>query len=78
MEPAPSQRYRSRWSAAEAALVVAWAALAVGLLGHALARDSVGALLLAAFAAWQMSTVWSAVHGDETPEQRRNARRASL
>jgi hypothetical protein len=34
-----------RWSAAEVALMLAWAALAVGLLGWALARAGVGAAL---------------------------------
>ena len=70
--------YRARWSGAEAALVVAWALLAVGLLGHALARDSIGVLLLALFPAWQMTTVWSEVHAGATPEDRRRAQRASL
>jgi hypothetical protein len=72
------QRYRARWSGAEAALVVAWALLAAGLLGHALVRDSIGVLLLALFAAWQMTTVWSEVHAGGTPEDRRSARRATL
>ena len=60
--PLALRRYLARWSAAEAALVVAWAALAAGLLGHALARGSVGAGLLGAFAAWQMCHVWNGVH----------------
>jgi uncharacterized membrane protein len=54
--------YSARWSAAEATLVVAWAALATGLLGHALARGSLGALLLGGFAVWQMCHVWETVH----------------
>jgi hypothetical protein len=56
------RRYCARWSAAEAVLLLAWAALATGLLGHALARGSIGAALLGAFAAWQMCHVWAGVH----------------
>jgi hypothetical protein len=56
------RRWCARWSGAEAALVVAWAAFAAGLLAVALARDSVGTGLIAAFCAWQMSDVWRAVH----------------
>jgi hypothetical protein len=56
------RRYCARWSAAEATLVVAWGALAAGLLGHALARESIGAGLLGAFAAWQMCHLWAGVH----------------
>jgi hypothetical protein len=56
------RRYCSRWTAAEAALLLAWAALATVLLGHALARDSLGALLLGGFAIWQMCYVWEGVH----------------
>jgi hypothetical protein len=56
------RRYRTSWSGAEAVLFLAWAALATGLLGHALAHDSIGAGLLGAFAAWQMCHVWVGVH----------------
>jgi hypothetical protein len=56
------RQYCARWSAAEATLVVAWAALATGLLAHGLARESFGALLLGGFAAWQMCHVWEGVH----------------
>jgi hypothetical protein len=54
--------YCSCWSAAEAVLLVAWAALGTGLLGQALARGSVGALLLGSFSLWQMCHVWRGVH----------------
>jgi hypothetical protein len=54
--------YCARWTAAEATLLVAWAALATGLLAHGLARDSLGALLLGGFAVWQMCHVWETVH----------------
>jgi hypothetical protein len=54
----------SRWSGAEAALVVAWGAFAAGLLAVALARSSVGVAALAAFCAWQMCDVWTAVHAE--------------
>jgi len=53
---------RARWSAAAVTLIVVWAAFATGLMGFALARDSIGAGLLAAFATWQMCHVWSGVH----------------
>jgi hypothetical protein len=69
------RRWCARWSAAEAALVVAWATFAAGLLAVALARASLGTGLLAAFCAWQMSDVWSAVHA-ESPERERPSRDA--
>jgi uncharacterized membrane protein (DUF485 family) len=53
---------RARWSAAAVTLIVAWAAFATGLMAYALARESIGAGLLAAFATWQMCHVWSGVH----------------
>jgi hypothetical protein len=56
------RRYCASWSGAEAVLLLAWAALATGLLGHALAHDSIGAGLLGVFAAWQMCHVWAGVH----------------
>ena len=61
------RRYCSRWTAAEAFLALAWAALATGLLADALSRESIGSGLLSAFSGWQMSHVWSAVHGRERP-----------
>ena len=57
--------YLARWTAAEAALALAWAAFAVGLLADALARDSVGSAALATFAAWQLAHAWSRVYGRE-------------
>jgi hypothetical protein len=45
-------------SAAEATLLVAWAAMATGLLAYGFKNASVGPLLLAVFALWQMSHVW--------------------
>ena len=59
------RRYCARWTAAEAILAFAWGALATGLLADALSRESIGSGLLSAFSAWQMSHVWSAVHGRE-------------
>jgi hypothetical protein len=56
------RRYLERWSAAEATLLLAWAAMAVGLLAVSLARGHLGILLLGAFAAWQMCDVWHGVH----------------
>jgi hypothetical protein len=53
---------RARWSAAAVTLIVAWAAFATGLMAYALARESIGAGLLAAFATWLMCHVWSGVH----------------
>ena len=52
--------------------MVAWAAFAAGLLAVALARASVGAGVIAAFCAWQMSDVWGAVQADP-PEGGRSA-----
>jgi hypothetical protein len=49
------------WSAAEATLLFAWAAMATGLLAHGLARGSLGPVLLGAFALWQMAHVWQGV-----------------
>ncbi len=60
----PWRRWCSRWTGAEAALVVAWGAFASGLLAAALARSSAGILALAAFCAWQMCDVWMDVHRD--------------
>ena len=57
--------YLARWTAAEAALALAWAAFAIGLLAHALAREVVGSAGLATFAAWQLTHLWSRVHGRE-------------
>jgi hypothetical protein len=58
-----------RWSAAEVALMLAWAALAVGLLGWAMARASLGAGLLGACALWMLCSAWSA--GPVAPPDRR-------
>ena len=55
------RRWCSRWSGAEAALALAWGAFATGPLAAALARDSLGTLLLAVFCAWQLCDVWTAV-----------------
>jgi hypothetical protein len=68
------RQWCARWSGAEAALVVAWAAFAAGLLADALARESLGAGLLAAFCAWQMSDVWAAVHAAPDDPERPGAR----
>jgi hypothetical protein len=54
--------YLARWTGGEAALAVAWAAFATGLLADALMRDSIGSAVLATFAAWQLSHVWANVH----------------
>lgn len=54
--------YLTCWTAAEAALALAWAAFATGLLADALVRDSIGSAVLATFAAWQLSHVWAHVH----------------
>jgi hypothetical protein len=53
------RRLCSRWSGAEAALMLAWGGFAAGLLAVALARSSAGIVALAAFCAWQMSAVWT-------------------
>ena len=46
------------WSAAEVTMLVAWAAMATGLLAFGLKNAALGPLLLSAFALWQMSAVW--------------------
>ena len=51
-----------RWSAAEAVLFAAWAAMATGLLATGFARAHLGILLLGALAAWQMCHVWVGVY----------------
>jgi hypothetical protein len=57
------RRYLQRWSAAEAVLLIAWGAMATGLLAEGLVRGGhLGILLLGAFAAWQMCHVWAVVH----------------
>ena len=53
------RRWCSRWSGAEAALVLAWGGFAAELLAVALARSSAGITALAAFCARQMSAVWT-------------------
>ena len=58
------RRWWSRWSGAEAALVLAWGAFATGLLAAALARHSAGTLVLAVFCAWQLCDVWTAVQSE--------------
>jgi hypothetical protein len=69
----------SRWSGAEAVLALAWGAFASGLLAAALARDSPGILVLAAFCAWQLCDVWTAVHTeDPARDDAREARGARL
>jgi hypothetical protein len=70
------RRWCARWSGAEAALVLAWSAFAAGLLAVALARASLGAGLIAAFCAWQMSDAWSAVHAE--PDERERPAAGSL
>ena len=60
-------------AAAALAVVVAGGplrAFAAGLLAVALARDSVGIALFAAFCAWQMSDVWTAVHAEPRERER--------
>jgi hypothetical protein len=51
-----------RWSAAEAVLFAAWAAMATGLLATGFARAHLGILLLGGLAAWQMCHVWVGVY----------------
>jgi hypothetical protein len=48
-------------SAAEATLIVAWASFATGLLAYGFKNASIGSLLLAVFALWQLSHVWQGV-----------------
>jgi hypothetical protein len=59
------RRRRSRWSGAEAALALAWASFATGLLAVAFARGSAGVLAIAVFCAWQLADVWTGVHTGE-------------
>jgi hypothetical protein len=70
------RRWASLWTGGEAALAVAWAAGAVGLLAHALVSDRVGSAVLAAFAVWQLCHVWNLVHARALPPARE--RRAQL
>ena len=71
------RRWWSRWSGAEAALALAWGAFATGLLAAALARDSLGTLLLAVFCALAVvRRVWTAVPSAAPRDAARAARAA--
>ena len=53
----PTTRERLR---AHVALVVLWAGLAVAVVAYAIARESIGALVLALFVAWLARVPWTA------------------
>ena len=68
------RRWCSLWSGGEAALAVAWAAGAVGLLADAFVSDRPGSALIAAFAIWQLCHIWDLVHAREmAPQSERRA-----
>jgi hypothetical protein len=56
----PRERFR-----AHVALVVLWAGLAVAIVAYAIARESIGALVLALFVAWLARVPWAATWSGE-------------
>ena len=63
------ERFRAR-----VALVVLWAGLAVAIVAYAIARESIGAVLLALFVAWLARVPWTAARSgnrDAAAEARR-------
>jgi hypothetical protein len=56
-----SPSFLAGWTLADASLVAMWAALAVTILAYAVAKESLGAFLMGAVVAWQMSTAWNGV-----------------
>lgn len=56
----PRERFR-----AHVALVVLWAGLAVAIVAYAIARESIGALVLALFVAWLARVPWTAARSGE-------------
>ena len=65
----PRERFRAR-----VALVVLWAGLAVAIVAYAIARESIGAVVLALFVAWLARVPWTAARSgnrDAAAEARR-------
>ena len=56
----PRERFR-----AHVVLVVLWAGLAVAIVAYAIARESLGALVLALFVAWLARVPWTAARTGE-------------
>jgi hypothetical protein len=56
----PRDRFR-----AHIALVVLWAGLVVAIIAYALARESIGALILALFVAWLARVPWTSASSGE-------------
>jgi hypothetical protein len=56
----PRERFRGH-----VALVVLWAGLAVAIVAYAIARESIGALVLALFVAWLARMPWTAAWSGE-------------
>ena len=70
-EPPTTPRDRFR---AHVALVVLWAGLAVAIVAYAIARESIGAVVLALFVAWLARVPWTAARSgsrDAAAEARR-------
>ena len=53
------------WFRAHVALVVLWAGLAVAIVAYAIARESIGALVLALFVAWLARVPWTAARSGD-------------
>ena len=65
----PRRGLDSSLTAADAAMIVAWAALTVILVAYAIAEGSIGAIVLAALTAFGGWTAWrGAAERDETPQ----------
>jgi hypothetical protein len=70
-EPPTTPRERFQ---AHVALVVLWAGLAVAIVAYAIARESIGAVVLALFVAWLARVPWTAARSgnrDAAAEARR-------
>jgi hypothetical protein len=62
--PGPQTTPRDRFRA-HIALVVLWACLIVAIVAYALARESIGALILALFVAWLARVPWASARSGE-------------
>jgi hypothetical protein len=63
-EPRTASRDRDRFRA-HIALVILWAGLIVAIVAYALARESIGALILALFVAWLARVPWASARSGE-------------
>jgi hypothetical protein len=64
LPPAPPVTPRETLRA-HVSLVVLWAGLAVAIVAYAIARESIGAVVLALFVAWLARVPWTAARSGE-------------